>query len=139
MQYELRVSGPGCTEDALLLVFVELAVEATVTRSATVMGDGVVEPGATVHLHRCTEEAFRSKIWPALTRVFSFSCAYLSVFDRGFHGCVLDFLRPTACPLRGASSVLADGLLPRRSPSPSSRRCATEADAPVVWGSCDDV
>jgi len=102
MQLELRIASPKLDHDKLLQVLLEQRQPATVLRGTQLAPggpDGDIYPAAFVYLFDCDKQRFTSQIWPALRGVFDLTCAYVSVYDNGFHGCVLNYAEPTRCPM----------------------------------------
>lgn len=108
MQLELRLSSPKLRYERLLEVLREQGVTATVLRGeqltpADAGRDGETCPAVFVHLFDCDQRRLTTHIWPALQRAFDLSCAYVSVYDRGFHGCILNYAAPSRCPMTAPS------------------------------------
>lgn len=100
MQLELRVAGPSLDHARLFTVLLEQRVAATVIRGTQVAPEGSdLHPAAIVHIFDCDKRRFTTEVWPALQAAFDLTCAYVSVYDRGFHGCVLNYAAPTRCPM----------------------------------------
>lgn len=100
---ELRLSGPRFDAVELERLLLALDLSASVQRQTQVVPGQGLEEGAVVQLFGC-DKARLAEVWPALQRAFELRCAYVSVYDRGFHGCVLNYLAPSLCPLAPSSS-----------------------------------
>lgn len=105
MQYELRVGGPGFDAQALAQALLELRVDATIHPTLNVAATSSrLEAGAVLYLYGC-DKARVCDVWRELQARFAFRCAYISVYDRGFHGCMLDYTRASHCPMSGPTTV----------------------------------
>ena len=109
MQLELRIAGPKLDYDKLLLVLQQLRVNATVLRGHQLSPDstdGDVDRAVFLYLFDCDKQRLLQEIWPVLQEQFELTCAYVSSYDRGFHGCILNWANPNRCPLNRASPIL---------------------------------
>ena len=98
--YTLYISGTRLPGDAALTVYLQkmkLPVTITSTNSVVVdmLGRHNVEPGARIIFSR-KEDLERA--WPELAEEYGLGCGYLRTWN--FNGCILDFLRESACPGR---------------------------------------
>jgi len=108
MQLELRLAGARLTPQGLAALLLELRVAAMVVPGTQVVPGEGLQAAATVHLFDCDKTRLVEHVWPALRDAFELSCAYVSTYDRGFHGCLLNYAAPSACPLaRRAPEILA--------------------------------
>jgi hypothetical protein len=58
-----------------------------------------IESGVALEIYDCTKGDRCDRLWPQLKVQFPLECAHVKVMD-GFSGCIYDWMRETACPMR---------------------------------------
>uniref|UniRef100_A0A6C0C1G4 Uncharacterized protein n=1 Tax=viral metagenome TaxID=1070528 RepID=A0A6C0C1G4_9ZZZZ len=64
--------------------------------SDTASGAIHAEPGVSLILQNIQKSMVRNKLWPLIRDRYGLTCAHVSEDD--FHGCILDWMKPSICP-----------------------------------------
>ena len=59
-------------------------------------GDLLSEQGVSLILQNIQKSKVRNELWPLIRERYGLTCAHVSEHD--FHGCILDWMRPSICP-----------------------------------------